>query len=189
MQWIWGRKKVPCFDAQHLSSAVTSPCPVYFHILPSRRITITFTLMFVVKTFVSEKHFGLDDRGQRGMEENITVDIKAETSNAVAPAKPPTSFSSVTVLHYFPLYLLRTAKRQSHYSHQIQFSQAVRLLNFFQKATVCARFASHPGHNYSDVFRGFPQSYQVNFETEPDVVTRRLPSTLFPIHCSSSSKH
>jgi len=53
--------------------------------------------MFVVKTFVTEKHFGLVDRGQRGVEENITVDIKAETSNAVAPNNPPTSFSGVTL--------------------------------------------------------------------------------------------
>jgi hypothetical protein len=65
--------------------------------------------MFVVKTFVSEKHFGLVDRGQKGLEENITVDIKAETSNAVAPTNHPTSFSSITVLHYFPLHLLHTA--------------------------------------------------------------------------------
>jgi hypothetical protein len=41
--------------------------------------------MSVVKTFVTEKHFGLVDRGQRGLEQNITVDRKAETSNAVAP--------------------------------------------------------------------------------------------------------
>jgi len=118
--------------------------------------------MFVVKTFVSEKHFGLVDRGQRGLEENITVDTKAETSNVVAPTNLPISFSSVTVIHYFPLYLLRTAKRQSYYSHQIQFSQVVRLLNFFRKATGCAWFASHPGHVYSEVFIGFPQSYKVN---------------------------
>jgi hypothetical protein len=50
--------------------------------------------MLVVKTFVSEKHFGLDDRGQRGLEENITVDIKAETSNAVAPTNHLASFSA-----------------------------------------------------------------------------------------------
>jgi hypothetical protein len=104
--------------------------------------------MFVVKTFVSEKHFGLVDRGQRGLEENITVDIKAETSNAVVPTKRPTSFSSVTATHYSPSNLLRTAKRQSHYHHQIQFSQDVRLLTFFRKATGCARFASHLGHDY-----------------------------------------
>ena len=98
---------------------------------PSSRVTIAFTIMFVVKTFVSEKHLSLVDRGQRGMEGNITVDIKAVTSNAFAPTNRPTSFSSVTVLRYFPLYLLRTTKRQYHYSHYFQFFQAVRLLIFF----------------------------------------------------------
>jgi len=73
------------------------------------------------------------------MEENITVYIKAETSNAVAPTNPPTSFSSVPVLHYCPLHLLRTAKQQSHYSHQIQFSHAVRLLIFSRRRQVALR--------------------------------------------------
>jgi hypothetical protein len=71
----------------------------------------------------------------------------------------------------------------------MQFSQAVRLLNFFRKATGCAWFASHPGHVYSEVFLGFPQSYKVNFETAPAIITRRFPSIRFPIHYSSSSKY
>jgi hypothetical protein len=77
--------------------------------------------MFVVKTVVSEKHFGPVDRGQRGLQENITVDINAETSNAVAPTNLPTSFSSVTVIHYFPLYLSFIAKRQSHIPTKYSF--------------------------------------------------------------------
>jgi hypothetical protein len=138
--------------------------------------------MSVVKTLVSEMHFGLVDRGQRGLKENITLDRKAEISNAVAPTIRPTSPGSVTVIHYFPLYLLRTAKRQSHYSLQIQFFQAARLLNFFWKATGCTWFGSHPRHDYCEFFHRFPQSYQVNFGIGPDIITRTLPSTRFPIH-------
>lgn len=171
-----------------VSRAATSSSPVYFHIHPSSRVNITFAQMSVVKTFVSEKHFGLVYRCQREQEENITVDRKAETSNALVPTIRPTSLNSVTVIHYFPLYLLRTAKRQSYYSLQIQFSQTVKLLNLFRKATGCTRFESHPRHDYSEVFRGFPESYQVNFGIAPDI-TRTLPSTRFPIHYSSSSKY
>jgi hypothetical protein len=114
-------------------SSCYPPSPVYFHVLPSSRITITFTQMSVVKTLVSEKHFGLFDRGQRGMTENITLDGKAETSNAVAPTIRPTSPGSVTVIHYFPLYLLHTAKRQSHYSLQIQFFSSCKTSEFLSE--------------------------------------------------------